>query len=647
MHVKKHARFLILGFVAVLLVVIIACGEEATPTVAPTATDSPDLATTAPTAAQAAPSTSAPASTTAPTVAARVTATPAAIPTPTAAPSMMEPQGTLRVAMSEVGPAVFNNRDATYATHRFIMTTVGEAMFQNNLDGETVGRLVKDWTVTSTPNGVTYTFNLQPGAKWHTEFSNGDWGEFNADDFLFNIDLVTDDRSVHAIKPGTRRAYKCEECELTKVDDLTVQLKRPSESFEVFWYTRQPAGALLSFQSKRHIDARGEEAATLEPVYSGPWEIVDFATGEFYLMRGVEDHWRKTPEWEFMNWQGIAEESTRIANFLTANIDTGKFGLEAIRELKDAQDPDHKFLSFPGGITNRIQIFGQIHSGPDDLDGGQPGEPAATHVPDSEGNVRAKLADGYFDCSHPFIPCDRDTSSAEWLKALKVRLALNYAIDRQKLVNNLTYGEGQPSYLSNWGGHELRYKQQGLEELVHPFDVPQAQQLIREAGYPDGFEVEMVHPDLFPQGEVGATAVCVMWLEALNVRCNEKNVPYSSFRPTLVVRNFQGFYSHGLGQAVEPLWLMQLFYDVGGGFNYGFEHPDFQDMIDNATSLNNDEERWKATADMSRWLFDNAMLVNMYAEPLILPIGPRIDEWPILPGPVVDFNSYEYVPHRQ
>ena len=128
-------------------------------------------------------------------------------------------------------------------------------------------------------------------------------------------------------------------------------------------------------------------------------------------MRGVEDHWRKTPEWEFMNWQGIAEESTRIANFLTANIDTGKFGLEAIRELKDAQNPDHKFLSFPGGITNRIQIFGQIHSGPDDLDGGQPGEPAATHVSDSEGNVRAKLADGYFDCSYPFIPCDRDTSS--------------------------------------------------------------------------------------------------------------------------------------------------------------------------------------------------------------------------------------------
>lgn len=643
MHIRKRVWFLSVGFIAVLLTIMVACGEEATPT------DAPAPAATTTTAAPAsAVLTTSPAATAAPAAPATAPdATPEASPVPAPPPKgMVEPQGTLQVAMSEIGPAVFNNRDATYATLRFLMTTVGEAMFQNNLDGETVGRLVKEWTVESTGDGVTYTFHLQPGVNWHTEYSKGSWGQWNADDFLFNIDLVTDDKSVHAIKPGTRRAYKCEDCLLTKIDDLTVQLKRPSESFEVFWYTRQPAGSLLTPQSKRHIEERGEEVATLEPVFSGPWEIIDFATGEFYLMRGVKDHWRKTPEWEFMNWQSIAEESTRIANFLTANIDTGKFGLEAIRELKDSQNPAHKFISFPGGITNRIQIFGQIHSGPDDLDGGQPGEAASTHIPDAEGNVRAKLADGYFDCSHPFIPCDRDTSSQEWQTALKVRLALNYAVDRQKLVNNLTYGEGQPSYLSNWGGHELRYTQQGLEELVHPYDVPKAQQLLRDAGYPDGFEVEMIHPDLFPQGEVGATAVCVMWLEALNVRCNEKNVPYSSFRPTLVVRNFQGFYSHGLGQAIEPLWLMQLFYDVGGGFNYGFEHPDFQEMIDHATTLNDDEERWKATADMSRWLFDNAMLVNMYAEPLILPIGPRIDTWDVLPGPVVDFNSYEYVPHR-
>ena len=644
MHMKKRVWFLSVGAIAVLLMIMVACGEEATPT------DAPAPAATAATAAPAAAvATTSPDATTAPAAPATAPdATPEATPIPAPPPkAMVEPQGTLQVAMSEIGPAVFNNRDATYATLRFLMTTVGEAMFQNNLDGETVGRLVKEWTVESTGDGVTYTFHLQPGVNWHTEYSKGSWGQWNADDFLFNIDLVTDDKSVHASKPGTRRAYKCEDCQLTKIDDLTVQLKRPSESFEVFWYARQPAGSLLTPQSKRHIEERGEEVATLEPVFSGPWEIIDFATSEFYLMRGVKDHWRKTPEWEFMNWQSIAEESTRIANFLTANIDTGKFGLEAIRELKDSQNPAHKFISFPGGITNRIQIFGQIHSGPDDLDGGQPGEAASTHIPDAEGNVRAKLADGYFDCSHPFIPCDRDTSSAEWQKALKVRRALNYAIDRQKLVNNLTYGEGQPSYLSNWGGHELRYTQQGLEDLVHPYDVPKAQQLLRDAGYPDGFEVEMVHPDLFPQGEVGATAVCVMWLEALNVRCNERNVPYSAFRPTIVVRNYQGFYSHGLGQAIEPLWLMQLFYDVGGGFNYGFEHPDFQVMIDHATSLNDDEERWKATADMSRWLFDNAMLVNMYAEPLILPIGPRIDTWNVLPGPVVDFNSYEYVPHRQ
>ena len=656
MQAKSRFRFLAVGLLGILLAVIIACGEEATPTAAPAepaAPAAPAAATAAPAAATAAAvAPAAPAATAAPAApAAAPAATPAAAPTAAPPPAMMEPQGTLNVAMSEVGPAVFNNRDATYATLRFLMTTVGESMFQNNLDGQTVGRLVKDWTVESTGDGVTYTFNLQPDVKWHSGFTSkegkgDDWGTFNADDFIYNVENVTGDASRHAIRAGMIRAYMCDECEMIKVDDLTVQLKRPSESFEVFWYTKQPAGSVLTLESKRTVDELGEEEATKMPVYSGPWEIVDFATGEFYEMRGVRDHWRHTPEWETLYWQGIAEESTRIANFLTEKIDTGKFLLEGIRELKDNGNPDHKFIPFADAITNRVQIFGMIHTGPDDLDNGQPGQAAASHTPDSEGNVLARLDDGYFDCSHAFIPCDRNTSSEEWQKALKVRLALNYAIDRQKMVNNLSYGEGTPSYLSNWGGHGLRFKQQGLDELVHPYDVAKAKQLMEEAGYGDGFEVDMVHPDLFPQGKPGAQAACVMWLE-INVRCNERNEPYSSFRPTLVVRNYQGFYSHGLGQQIEPLWLMQLFYDVASGFNYGFEHPDFQDMINHATTLNNDEERWKAQADMSRWLFDNAMLVNMYSEPQILPIGPRIDTWDVLPGPVVDFNSYEYVPHRR
>ena len=395
MHAKTRFRFIAVGLLAVLLAIIIACGEEATTAPAPDVTtgDIQD-AVAAAMAAMPTPDPSAgvsaqeisdlvtqsveamaPEGTSPEEIQAMVMAAvqaagteglnaddlqsavnqavesavmasmPVATPTPGMAPTMMEPQGTLQVAMPEVGPAVFNNRDSTYATLRFLMTTIGESMFHNDPNSQTTGRLVKDWTLDETANGVVYTFHLQPGVKWHDNL--GDWGEFNADDFLFNIDLVTDDRSVHAIKAGTNRAYSCDECTLTKIDDLTVQLQRPTESFEVFWYTKQPAGSILSFQSSRHILERGDEASTLEPVYSGSWEIIEFRTGEFYRMRGVQDHWRRTPDWEFLNWQGIAEESTRIANFLTENIDTGKFGLEGIQELKDSNNPDHKFLSLP------------------------------------------------------------------------------------------------------------------------------------------------------------------------------------------------------------------------------------------------------------------------------------------------------------
>ena len=177
------------------------------------------------------------------------------------------------------------------------MTTVGRECFQNNLDGQTVGRLVKDWTVETVGDGVIYTFNLQPNAggipSSHPRRARATTGASSMP-MTSSTTLTSSLRMRPSMpsSPGTRRAYLCEGCELPRLDDLTVQLKRPQESFEVFWYTKQPAGSILTFESKAHVDALGEEEASKMPVYSGPWEIVDFRTGEFYRMRGVENHWR-------------------------------------------------------------------------------------------------------------------------------------------------------------------------------------------------------------------------------------------------------------------------------------------------------------------------------------------------------------------
>jgi ABC-type transport system substrate-binding protein len=51
------------------------------------------------------------------------------------------------------------------------------------------------------------------------------------------------------------------------------------------------------------------EAANLQTASTGPWEIVDHRTGEFWRMQAVEDHWRKTPHFAEMVFWEIPEES--------------------------------------------------------------------------------------------------------------------------------------------------------------------------------------------------------------------------------------------------------------------------------------------------------------------------------------------------
>ena len=99
-------------------------------------------------------------------------------------------------------------------------------------EGEWVPRLIKSFDIS--PDGLTYTMYLQEGAKWHAgATSQGDWGEFNADDFIWSIGEITRKNSKNVQRDNAARVFACDACTLTKMDDLTVQLKRPTPHLRV------------------------------------------------------------------------------------------------------------------------------------------------------------------------------------------------------------------------------------------------------------------------------------------------------------------------------------------------------------------------------------------------------------------------------
>ena len=314
------------------LAFIIACGTSETATVTP-----PPAATSA-TAA---------------------TLVPTLIPAATDAPAMEGPQGTINVAVDDLGPALFMLRTQSHRPGRFDTLVSHDTMFATTPDGKVIPRLVKEWSADST--GLILTFKLQEGVKWQQQY--GDWGEFDADDFLFSIEDVSTEATPHPAHAKILQVFGCEECGLTKIDQYTIQLKRPEPTILVTWGSRAPVGVSMTFHSKRHFEAVGEEVATHEQsVGSGAWELIEHRPADRNILRAVPNHWRKTPNFEEMHWIAIGEPATKVANFLTGAIDTGQFTLEDVQTIKDEQDPDHKFMTFPGAAQAGVYLLGQNYN---------------------------------------------------------------------------------------------------------------------------------------------------------------------------------------------------------------------------------------------------------------------------------------------
>lgn len=657
----RKRRLLIPGLCTLVLVIVLACGEASTPTVAPTApptlaVDAEAIVADAVAAALAAmpaadSGADAPSSAeiesqieeavaailseqepgvTAQDVQAALEAAlasvPVATPMATSAPEA-GPTGVFQTGMTQMGAPVFLLKNQSFFQSRFDDTVTHEDLWWTDSQGNLLPRLVKEWETSA--DGLAFTFHLQEGVPFQ-----GGWGNFNADDFLFTLNRVIEEGSIHTVTGRVRNMFFCDGCELTKVDDLTIRLSRPTPTVELTWNNR----GNLAFRSKLHLDTVGEERADTESVGTGPWQLAEAKEGEFRRVTAVEDHWRKTPEFAEMVWWEILEESTRLANFLVGRLDTGTFSADSLQAIKAEGKPEIKYVNRPVGLQFFLLLHGQYY----DVD-------SSYHVPDDEGNIARPLATTFVENCQilQWVSCDRDPESDDWERARKVREAMAISIDRQKLVNNLAFGDGRPSFHQYWHGHDGRLEQQGLDSLIFEYDPNRARQLLGEAGYPDGIDIDMTLTEASVAGPIAVgEAVATMW-EEVGISSTQQVTPYSAWRPCTVARSCQAVATHASGGVPEPLRVFPIFWHPRSSISFGFEHPFFTDITNRALQTVDDEARWELQGEASKWIYDNVMTLPLYERFDIWPLGPRIDPWPLPTLGNSFIGNYEYVKHRQ
>ena len=144
---------------------------------------------------------------------------------------------------------------------------------------------------------------------------------------------------------------------------------------------------------------------------------------------------------------------------------------------------------------------------------------------------RDRETDGYPYIGNPFEDGAYSEDTASMQSSKLVRNGLAWGIERDALLENVISGLGvvnhqpylsvnNPSYDDawNWGT-----------------DFDMAKSLLTEAGYPDGFEMDMWIGTGELNSDVGE-AVGAGWQENLNVKVNLIKTEYGTFRPGLVAR---------------------------------------------------------------------------------------------------------------
>ena len=609
---SKAPLFLLL---ALGLALAVSCGSAADPTAE---SPSPTLAPTASAPAPVATAVPAPA-TQAAAPAAPATAVPQAQPTeaPTApVTAMAKPEGTLAIGWKELGTFGTHPRLYRLTFGGSVGATIAESLVSQD-PTNFVPLLAREWSLS--PDSLVWTFNLQKDVQFHQGY-----GEMTAEDVIYSIQQAATEGSSFPLAGQLKRLWLNEDGWVKAIDDYTVQVHTGTLQYDMLGVLGPPYGGWIV--SKKQVDEVGEEVADRNGALTGPWETAEIKTGQFWRFQAVEGHWRKTPNFAEMVFWEMPEESTRVANFQVGKLDSFQMALDSKPAVEQVSGT--KFMRVEGGGTEHLGLYGNWY---------------VDHGSADHGEKRP----GY-DPELPWVSSNPDTGSAEWDRARKVRLALALAIDRQLIVDTLLAGEGKPLYLWGWENNEHRLAADIQEGW--PYNPERAKELLAEAGYGDGFEITLTPSIRGVPAEVEACeAVGTMW-EEIGIRTRINKVPYATISPQLQTRTYNQASCHGTGGRADPLWLLNVVVTSSSGWTAGFDHPELDAMIEKATGLVDENDRYKVMTDeIARFMFDHVAEQGLYSVNFLWPLGPEIDEWKkhLNYGDVRYLSSYEYAPHRE
>ena len=392
---------------------------------------------------------------------------------------------------------------------------------------------------------LTWEIKLRPNVKFH------DGSTMTAEDVAYSMNRVINEEDPSYL---TAHSYLLSNFEsFEAVDDLTViaHTIKPEPLFEHLL-----SDPNVGITSKAYVESVGIDAAALAPVTTAPYKVVSFDPGQEVVLERFDDYWGEKAPFEKVTYTLMPEIISRITALQNGEVDF-------ITNIP----PDQEVML---SGNSEVQLLGEVLP--------------MYHI-------------YRFNMSNP-ITDDPN-----------LRAAMNYAIDRQALVDSIWEGKAEPAdsaQFADYGeplfiadNHDIKY------------DPELAKELLAQSDY-NGETIEIYNQsDYYTYADLAALAVIDMWKEiGINAELVELESQSAASNEVKELRTWSNplYYVDPMGY-IERHWA-----PAGESANSGDFIPDehYIEQFEIARYSTDLDERVEAVKELLAFYKDKTPFIYLY-----------------------------------